>query len=83
MNETTNVTSYCLEHYDEVKDLKHCNTIYNKTHHRKTVRFVKACQLFNIIINNVGTLIQNMPLTEEVMIPKFYDRVDEYKEAGN
>ena len=30
INDTTNVTSYCLEHYDEVKDIKQCNAIYKK-----------------------------------------------------
>ena len=30
INDTTNVTSYCLEHYDEVKELYECNQIYNE-----------------------------------------------------
>ena len=26
----TDVTSYCLEHYEEVQDIKYCNNIYKK-----------------------------------------------------
>ena len=41
-------------------------------------RYIKAFQLFKILINNVGKLIIPMPLTEEVMKTQFYDKVDEY-----
>ena len=30
-------------------------------------------------MNNVGSLIVPMPLTEEVMRTQFYDKVDEYE----
>ena len=79
INDTTNVTSYCLEHYDEVKELYECNQIYNDKHHKRTDRFIKAFELFKILINNIGNLISPMVLTEEVMSTQFYDKVDEYK----
>ena len=28
INGYTELTSYCLEHYEEVKDIKYCNTIF-------------------------------------------------------
>ena len=30
INAYTELTSYCLEHYEEVKDIKYCNTICNR-----------------------------------------------------
>ena len=30
INDTTNVTSYCLEHYEEIKNEKLCNNICRK-----------------------------------------------------
>ena len=41
-------------------------------------RYIKAFQLFKILINNIGKLVIPMPLTEEVMETQFYDKVDEY-----
>ena len=79
INDTTNVTSYCLENYNEVKGLQYCNTIYNDKHHKKNDRFINAFKLFKILINNIGTLISPMTLTEEIMRTQFYDKVDEYK----
>ena len=78
INDTTDVTSYCLNNYDEVKGLKHCNTFYNDKHHHNN-RFIQAFQLFKILIDNVGDLIIPMPLTEEVMRTQFYDKVDTYE----
>ena len=84
INDTTNVTSFCLEHYNEVKGLQHCNTIYRKkdeyyARDNTGNRFIKAFQLFKILINDVGNLIIPMPLTEELMRTQFYDKVDDYK----
>ena len=42
-------------------------------------RFIKAFQLFKILMNNVGSLIVPMPLTEEVIRTQFYDKVDAYE----
>ena len=30
MNDTTDLTAYSLEHYDEVKDIDDCHLIYKK-----------------------------------------------------
>ena len=66
-----------------MKGLKHCNTIYRKKdgyYERDDTgnRFIKALQLFKMLINSVGDLISPMPLIEEVMRTQFYDKVDEY-----
>ena len=41
--------------------------------------FIKSFHLFKILMNNVGSLVVPMPLTEEVMRTQFYDNVDEYE----
>ena len=82
INDYTELTSYCLEHYDEVKDIKDCHKIEKKSgdkFKKSNQKFIKAFQLFKILMNNVGTLITPMPLTEEVMRTQFYDKVDEYE----
>ena len=41
-------------------------------------KFIKAFQLFKILINSIDKLISPMTLTEEVLRTQFYDKVDEY-----
>ena len=53
MNDTTNVTSYCLETYEGIKDVKGCSTIYmkyGKSYKRDKTgkQFITAFQLFKI-----------------------------------
>ena len=84
INDDTNLTAYCLENYEEVKNEKMSNTICRKKgkyYERDNTgkRSIKAFQLFKILINNIGSLIIPIPLTEEVMRTQFYDKVDEYK----
>ena len=72
-----------MENYEEIKNEKLCNNICRKKgkyYERDNTgnRYIKAFQLFKILINNIGKLIIPMPLTEEVMETQFYDKVDEY-----
>ena len=75
------MTSSCLENYEEVKDIKDCNTIYktyNDTYKKGNGRFIKAFQAFKMI-DTGGELIIPMELTYEVLNTQFYDKVDGYK----
>ena len=59
INDTTDLTAYNLEHYDEVKDIADCHLAYKKTdkyyNKDKTgTRFIKAFQLFKILKVNIG-----------------------------
>ena len=78
INDTTDLTSYCLENYDEVKHLYACNKIHNDKHHKRSDRFIKAFQLFKILVSNIDKLIVPITLTEEIMRTQFYDKVDNY-----
>ena len=82
INDDTELTSYCLDNYEELKDIKDCNKIYKKfndTYKRANDRFIKAFQVFKMLIENVDKLITPMELTDEVLNTHFYDKVDDYK----
>ena len=82
INDYTELTSYCLDNYEEIKDIKDCNKIYRKIndkYKRGNDRFIKAFQVFKMLIENVDKLITPMELTDEVLNTQFYDKVDDYK----
>ena len=77
----TELTSYCLDNYEEIKDIKGCNKIYKKVkdnYTRGNDRFIKAFQVFKGLTDNVDKLITPMELTDEVLNTQFYDQVEDY-----
>ena len=83
VNDTTELTAYSLEHYDEVKDIGDCHLIYKKTgkYYNKNKfgkRFIKAFQVFKLLNILLVSLLPQMPLKEEIMHTNLYDKVDEY-----
>ena len=82
INDYTELTSYCLENYEEVKDIKDCNKIYKKfndKYKKSNDRFITSFQLFKMVMDNVDKLITPMELTDEVLNTQVYDKVDDYK----
>ena len=81
INGYTELTSYGLEHYEEVKDIKDGNKIYEKFTDKckKGNIFITAFQVFQILIDTVDELIAPMELTDEVLNTQFHDKVEEYK----
>ena len=82
MNAYTELTSYCLDNYEETKDIKDCNKIYKKfndKYKRGNDRFIKAFQVFKVLIDKVDKLITPMELTGEVLTTQFYDKVNDYR----
>ena len=78
INDYTELTSYCLEHYEEVKYIKYCNKIYEKLsgkYIKANDMFIKAFQLFKILMGNVDKLIIPMDLAWEVLHIQFYDKL--------
>ena len=56
INDYTGFTSYCLDNYEETKDIKDCNEIYQKVkdnYKRGNDIFIKALQVFKVLIANV------------------------------
>ena len=82
INDYTELTSSCLGHYEDVKDITGCNNIfktYNDKYKKGNDRFVKAFQVFKILIDTVDKLIIPMELTDEVLNTQFYHKVEKYK----
>ena len=78
INGYTELTSYCLGHYEEIKDIKDCNKIYKKIndkYKKGNDRFIKAFQVFRILIGTGDKLIIPMELTDKVLNTQFYDKV--------
>ena len=82
INDYTELTSYCLDHYEETKDIKDCNKIFkeiNDKYKRGNDRVTKAFQILKALIEKVDKLITPMEMTDEVLNAQFYDKVDDYK----
>ena len=82
INDYTELTSYSLDIYEEVKDIKDCNKTFNeyKDKYKKCNDiFIKAFQLFKMLMDNVDKLITPMELTDEVLNTQFYYKVNDYK----
>ena len=65
-----------------MKEIKGCNKIYKKLNDKckkGSDRFIKAFQLFKILMGSVDKLIIPMELTDEVSNTQFYDKAEEYK----
>ena len=80
INGFTELTSYCLETYEEIKYIKDCNKIfkkYNDKYKKCNGRFIKAFQVFKMLIDTGDKLIIPMELTDEVLNTQFYDKVDD------
>ena len=70
INDFTELTSYSLENYEEVKDIKDCNKIYKKfndKYKKGDDRFIASFQLLKMMMDNVDKLITPMELTDEVL----------------
>ena len=82
INGYTELTSYCLENYEEGKDIKYCNKVvkkHNDKHKKCNGRFVKAFQVFKMLIDTGGKLTTPMELTDEVLNTQFHDKADDDK----
>ena len=80
INDYTELTSYSLGNYEEIKDIKGCNKTfkkYNGKYKKCNGRFVKAFQDFKMLVDTGDKLTTPMELTDEVLNTQFYDKVDD------
>ena len=59
----TSINSYCLKHYEDVKELKECNRIcefYNGRYKKKN-RFIDSFKLVKLLLEYKDTLLQKIP----------------------
>ena len=75
--EKTNITSYCLEHYEELKDQKDCNLIYNARGQKDASRCIDSYDVVNHLIRNKHLL--NPISMDDALIAttQFYDRANQ------
>ena len=68
INDRTDITSYCLTNYNDVKDIKDCNKIYRKLptggYKRDSNKAISSYNLFKLLLANKDTLLTPITLTE-------------------
>ena len=82
INDYTELTSYCLENYEEVKDITYFNKNYktnNGKYKKCNGRFIKAFLIFKMLIDTGDKLITPMGLTDEALNTQFHDKVGDSK----
>ena len=83
INYITTLTSYSLELYEGIKNLKGCSNIHykklNEKYRKSNDRFITQFQLFEVLMNKIDTLIIKMPFANDVSNTQFCDKVDECK----
>ena len=82
INDYTELTSYSLDNYEKIKYIKDCNKTYKKSDDTYKIGndiFIKAFQLFKMLMDNVDKLITPMELTDEVVNTQFHYKVNDYK----
>ena len=81
INDDTDLISYCLGHYEEIKDIKDCNKIckkLNDKYKKGNGRFIKAFHTLKILVGTDDKLITPIELTDEVLNTQFHYKVEEY-----
>ena len=81
INYYTELASYSLGNYEEITDMNDCNKLfnnYNDTYKTCNDIFIKAVQLFKMLMDNVDQLMTPMELTDE-LLNTIYDKVNDYK----
>ena len=79
----TEVTTYCIEHYNDVKDIPNCNKIVSKnkdgSYHKSNTEFIQSYKLIKLLLVNKDTLLKPICYDDNIMNTQFYDKVTEYK----
>jgi hypothetical protein len=75
--EKTNITSYCLDHYEQLKDEKDCNLIYNARGQKDASRCIDSYDVVNHLIQNKHLL--NPISMDDALIAttQFYDQANQ------
>ena len=73
--EPTQITSYSINHYDEVKDLPNFNSIYNSQLRRGTDRYIDSFDVLKLLLANPN-LLKEMSMEDRIMAStQFYDSI--------
>ena len=81
IHDKTNLTSFCLEQYNDIKFIEECNKIYRKEgniYKRASDRYIDSVKMFQILIANKDELLEPINYNEDILKTQFYDKVDTY-----
>jgi len=75
--EKTNITSYCLEHYEQLKDEKDCNLIYNARGQKDASRCIDSYDVINILRHKKHLLTPISMDDALIATTQFYDQANQ------
>jgi len=79
--EPTEYTSYCIKHYNELKDVKDFNQIYGKvsvSYVRSKDKYIDTFDLIKLMLNDKDTFFTEITLEDKfIASTQFYDKVNE------
>jgi len=81
--EKTNITSYCINHYEDIQNMSERNKIYKycKTSNKykySIERFISSYELVKLLLQNKDKLLETIKYDEKIMNTQFYDKAVEY-----
>ena len=80
--EKTDVTSFSILNYEDIKHLPKCNMFYRKLDDNKyktsNDKFIDSFKLIKLLLDNKETLLEPIYYDERIMDTQFYDKVTEY-----
>ena len=75
--EKTTITSYCLDHYEELKDVKDCNLIYNSLGMKNKDRCVDSYDVVKHLLANKQLLTPISMDDALIATTQFYDQANQ------
>jgi DNA polymerase type B, organellar and viral len=75
--EKTNITSYCLDHYEELKDVKDCNLIYNSLGMKNKDRCIDSYDVVKHLLANKQLLTPISMDDALIATTQFYDQANQ------
>ena len=80
--DNTELTSYCLKNYDDVKHVNNSNIIYMKksagTYTKSIQKYIDSFTVVKWLLENKDKLLEPIPYDEKIMNTQFYDKVTTY-----
>ena len=81
INEKVPVTRYCLEHYEAVKDLEDCHSIFaheGKRYRRDTGRYIDSFRLFQTLLEQKEHLLESIVYGDAIASSQFYNKIHHF-----
>lgn len=74
------ITSYALEHYDDIKHINDFHKIYIREgtkYKKKNDRFISSYEVIKILFEHKNKLLTPLSLCDEVLSTQYYDKITE------